>query len=374
MLYLHIPYCRTACTYCDFHFSINHANISNMVDAMCKEMDMRRGFMDTEVPIETIYFGGGTPTLLSARQLDRLFESIFRNFKLAPGLECTMEANPDDLTLGKLHEIKNYPVNRLSIGVQSFFDDELQLMNRAHDSKQARQSVLHAVDSGFENITIDLIYGIPGSGMARWAKNLELAFSLPVKHLSCYGLTVEPGTLLHKQVAQGMVVAASEDSYSEQFGYLMDAAVANGFEHYEISNFARPGFRSRHNSRYWNDTPYLGIGPSAHSYNRHVRQWNVSGNTPYIQAIGKGEYPCKTEELSIRDRYNEYVMTRIRTLEGIDLDQIIERFGEPFGKHFLHHVSTYIDSGFVNRSGNHYRLSRSGQYIADRIASDLFQI
>jgi len=374
MLYIHIPYCRTACTYCDFHFSVNHANANEMVESLCKEMEMRKDFLNQDGPIETIYLGGGTPSLLSSQQLDRLFDSIFKHFRVATGFECTLEANPDDLTKTKLKELQQMPVNRLSIGVQSFFDDELSLMNRAHDSDQSKQSIFNSVDAGFENITIDLIYGIPGSSLARWAKNLEMAFSLPVKHLSCYGLTVEKGTLLQKQVAQGLVVEESEDSYSEQFGYLMDAAVTNGFEHYEISNFARPGFHSRHNSRYWNDTPYIGIGPSAHSYNRKTRQWNVSGNASYIQSIAKGELPCKVEELTPRDRYNEYVMTRLRTHEGVDITQLTDRFGEAISHHFTKNVASFVSDGFVSQSGVHFRLTRSGQYIADRIASDLFYL
>ena len=374
MLYLHIPYCRTACTYCDFHFSINHSSIGNMVDAMCKEMEMRSGFLDRHFPIETIYLGGGTPSLLSDSNLNKLFDSIFKNFNIAGSFECTLEANPDDLTAEKLREIRKSKVNRLSIGVQSFFDDELKLMNRAHDSDQARRSILNAVDSGFENITIDLIYGIPGSGLVRWANNLEIAFSLPVKHLSCYGLTIETGTLLQKQISQGKVAPASEEAFSEQFGYLMDAAPSNGFEHYEISNFAKPGFRSMHNSRYWNDTPYIGIGPSAHSYNRKSRQWNVSSNSNYIQSIAKGDLPCTIEELSTRDRYNEYVMTRLRTIEGVDIDRLNELFGESFVEHFLTNVASFLNGGFVCRIENQFRLTRSGQYIADRIASDLFAV
>lgn len=374
MLYLHIPYCRTACTYCDFHFSINHSSIGNMVDAMCKEMELRSGFLDCHLPIETIYLGGGTPSLLSDSNLSKLFHSIFKNFNIAESFECTLEANPDDLTAEKLREIKKSKVNRLSIGVQSFFDDELKLMNRAHDSEQARKSILNAVDSGFENITIDLIYGIPGSGLVRWANNLETAFSLPVKHLSCYGLTIEPGTMLQKQISQGKLAPASEEAFSEQLGYLMDAALANGFEHYEISNFAKPGFRSMHNSRYWNDTPYIGIGPSAHSYNRKSRLWNVSSNSSYIQSLAKGDLPCTIEDLSVRDRYNEYVMTRLRTIEGVDIDQLNELFGERFVEHFLTNVDSYLNGGFVCLMDNRYRLTRSGQYIADRIASDLFDV
>lgn len=335
---------------------------------------MRKDFLNQERPIETIYLGGGTPSLLSGQHLERLFDSIFKHFKVAVKFECTLEANPDDLTIVKLKELQQTPINRLSIGVQSFFDDELRLMNRAHDSNQAKQSVFDSVDAGFENITIDLIYGIPGSGLMRWAKNLETAFSLPVKHLSCYGLTIEQGTLLQKQVTQGLVAEENEDSYSEQFGYLMDAAVSNGFEHYEISNFARPGFRSRHNSRYWNDTPYIGIGPSAHSYNRNTRQWNVSGNSSYIQSIANGQLPCKVEELTAKDRYNEYVMTRLRTLEGVDVMQLKDLFGEIMLQHFTKNIAHFIADGFVIQSGSHYRLTRSGQFIADRVASDLFYL
>ena len=343
-----------------------------MVSAICREIEIRKDYIDSSEPLKTVYFGGGTPSLLDKNHIDRIFQTIREHFILDINAEITLEANPDDLTRDKLAELSATPINRLSIGIQSFFDDELQFMNRAHSSKEAVESIHNAKAAGFDNMSIDLIYGIPNSELSKWAKNLEMAFSLPIKHISCYGLTLEPKTKLNKMVSLGQVAIPSDDNFLEQFGYLMEAAISNGFEHYEISNFAKPGFRSNHNSRYWSDVHYMGVGPSAHSYNGISRQWNVSSNSLYMDFITAGEIPFKLEHLSNVDKYNEYVMTRLRTLEGVDLDDLGKRFGARLQEHFSKLITSHIVEGSVLSVNNRFALTRKGQFLADRIAADLF--
>lgn len=343
-----------------------------MVSAICREIQLRKDYLDSSEPLKTVYFGGGTPSLLNKNHIDRIFQTIRGNFILDIDAEITLEANPDDLTREKLAELSATPINRLSIGIQSFFDDELQFMNRAHSSHEAIESIHNAKAAGFDNMSIDLIYGIPNSELSNWAKNLEMAFSLPIKHISCYGLTLEPKTKLNKMVSLGQVTIPSDENFLEQFGYLMEAAISNGFEHYEISNFAKPGFRSNHNSRYWSDVHYMGVGPSAHSYNGISRQWNVSSNSLYVDAIAAGEIPFKLEQLSNVDKYNEYVMTRLRTLEGVDLDELGRRFGVRLQEHFSKLITAHLEEGSVLSVNSCFALTRKGQFLADRIAADLF--
>lgn len=348
--------------------------MDHMVDALCREIGLRAEFLKPPSPLKTVYFGGGTPSMLRSKHLDEIFETIHRYFKLDPEVEITLEANPDDLSSVKLKELAQSPVNRLSIGVQSFNDDELVLMGRSHDSNVAIACVENAAKAGFDNITIDLIYGVPGSGMKQWTHNLNRTFSLPIQHLSCYGMTIEPRTKLHQMVAQGILSTAPDEVYAEQFGYLMDQAIAHGFEHYEISNFAKPGFRSGHNSRYWNDSHYLGIGPSAHSYDGTIRQWNVSSNAAYMASLAKGIVPSQFEQLSQKDKYNEFVMTRLRTIQGVDVNELSGRYGAMFESHFRQLVAPYCESGAVIQNGSRFYLSRSGQFIADKVSSDLFMV
>lgn len=360
--------------YCDFHFSVNTATMDAMVSAICAELDLRRHYLDGSKPIQTVYFGGGTPSLLSAEQLERIFNAIKLHYTIAADVEITLEANPDDLTKDKLQELRHSPINRLSIGVQSFDDQELQFMGRAHDAEEATACIHAASAYGFDNISMDLIYGIPGGGLVSWARNLNQAFSLPIQHLSCYGMTIEPRTKLHQLISSGLTPVATEEAFSEQFGYLIEQTLIHGFEHYEISNFAKPGYRSGHNSRYWNDAWYLGIGPSAHSYNGETRQWNVSSNAAYLDSIQQGLIPCKIERLTAKDKYNEYVMTRLRTLEGVDMIDLSNRFGKESQNYFLSLIEPYCRSGAVIHEGKRYFLSSSGQFIADKVASDLFMI
>ena len=373
LIYFHIPFCRRACSYCDFHFSVNHERMDEVVDALVRELELRNDYLSDRL-VHTIYFGGGTPSLLSEAQLSKLFEAVFRLYQVHPQAEITLEANPDDLTSQKLSELKRSPVNRLSIGVQSFHNEHLQLMNRAHNAVMAGQCILDAAAAGFSNLTIDLIYGIPGMDIRLWRSNLEKAFALPVQHLSCYHLTVESKTVLDKMVREGKVREVSDEQSEEQFVLLTEMAEQHGFEHYEISNFAKDGQYSRHNTAYWQSTPYIGIGPSAHSYNGAARQWNVSSNAAYLDAIRKGEVPSTSELLTIPNQYNEYLMTRLRTMWGVDSEYIFTEFGDPFRSDFLRQIQTYIDSGDVLVSGSAYTLSRSGKLIADRIAARLMVV
>ncbi len=346
-----------------------------MVNALIKELELRKNYLPTkeEKPLlETIYFGGGTPSLLTTDQLLRIFTAIEKYYVIAGDAEITLEANPDDLTKEKLAGLLQTPVNRLSIGVQSFFEKDLVLMNRAHNAVMAIESVSDAASAGFKNITIDLIYGVPGMSENEWLQNLDTAFSLPVQHISCYSLTVEKKTALDKLIRDGKIPDVDDAEAANHFKLLMDKAALNGFEHYEISNFARPGFHSRHNSSYWKDRPYIGIGPSAHSYNGISRQWNIASNAAYVVAINNHEIPAEEEILSLQNRYNEYLMTGLRTREGVDLKFIRETFGESYETDFLQQQQPYIDSGDLLVTGTQFTLSAKGKFIADRITAKAF--
>lgn len=373
MLYLHFPFCRRACSYCDFHFSVNHREMDEVMEAMIMEMEIRKDELPAKI-LDSIYFGGGTPSLMNEKQLHRLFEAIARLFQIAPDAEITLEANPDDLTQEKLKLLRATPVNRLSIGVQSFSDQHLQLMNRAHTAAMALQSIHDAAEAGFTNLTMDLIYGVPGMTIEEWRSNLETAFALPVNHLSCYHLTIEKKTLLNKMVSDGKMVPVHEDESLRQFELLMDLAEAHDFDHYEISNFARKGYYSRHNRAYWNGTPYLGIGPSAHSFNGNERRWNVSSNAAYIASLKRNELPSQGEVLTPQNHYNEYIMTGLRTSTGVDRETILERFGEAVLQDFLIQSSRWMEGGELLQEGSHYFLSRRGKLLADRIAAGFFLV
>jgi len=351
--------------------------MNDVIDALITEINLRKGYLkiDDAVPVlETIYFGGGTPSLLSNQQLSKIFLAIRENYIIADDAEITLEANPDDLTKEKLGELKATPINRLSIGVQSFFDEDLKLMNRAHDAVMAIQSVLLASEAGFKNITIDLIYGVPGMTEERWKENLETAFSLPVQHLSCYSLTVEKRTALDKMIREGVVQQINDELATAHFIQLIKEAEKQGFDHYEISNFGKPGFYSQHNSSYWKDKPYIGIGPSAHSYNGISRQWNISSNAAYVLALQKGEIPAEAETLTLENRYNEYLMTGLRTKWGVNISQIREKFGESFESDFLLQMQPFIESGELVQTNGIYLLSDKGKLIADRIAAKGFVV
>ncbi|MCS6929801.1 MAG: radical SAM family heme chaperone HemW [Saprospiraceae bacterium] len=373
-LYIHIPFCKQACFYCNFHFSTVLRLKSDLLKAILTELELRRNYLGG-LPLSSVYLGGGTPSLLEAAELVALFKRIEALFPVQPNAEITLEANPDDLTKEKLYELRQYtPINRLSIGVQSFFDADLQWMNRVHNAQQALNCISNAQALGFSNLTIDLIYGLPESPDTHWEENLRLAFSLEVPHLSCYCLTIEEGTALAHFVRSGKSKPVDEERAARQFEYLMDEAERHGYEHYEISNFARPSCYARHNSSYWLGEPYLGVGPSAHSFDGVSRQWNIANNALYIKAIEENRIPAEREVLSLAQRYNEYVMTHLRTMWGCCSSHIAKHFGSVYLEYFEKQVQPFIALGQVHVHHDTYSLTRAGKLLADRIASALFWV
>ena len=324
-IYIHIPFCKQACYYCNFHFSTSLRRKNELVAALLSEINLRKDYLAGE-NIETMYFGGGTPSLCTKYEVQSMIESIRNTFNVFADAEVTLEANPDDITDEKLKEWKEAGINRLSIGVQSFFEEDLKWMNRAHTADQADQN-LQLARKYFENISIDLIYGNPLLNNEKWRQNIDRAVAFNIPHLSCYALTVEPKTPLYKMIREERTPDINPDKQSEQFLSLMQWMEEAGYEHYEISNFAKPGYRSRHNSSYWQGRKYIGVGPSAHSFDGKSRQWNVASNNIYIDSINKGIIPCEKEILTLTQKLNEYIMTSLRTIEGLDLDHI-ERAAE----------------------------------------------
>lgn len=370
-VYIHIPYCRQACHYCDFHFSTSVKNTEDMVDAICTEIQRRKNFFRRE-SIETIYFGGGTPSLLSAAQLRNILNAVQTTFAVSEGVEITLEANPDDINPEKLNELKSLGVNRLSIGIQSFSDDVLKWMNRAHTGAEATHSVSLARKAGFDNITIDLIYGVPGLSANDWADTLRKAIDLGVDHISSYCLTVESGTALGHRVAKGTEQAVDDALAATHFQTMLNELEAAGYEQYEISNFARNSRYSRHNTSYWTGEKYLGIGPSAHSYDGNIRSWNVASNPRYIKAIQEGILPSEQEVLSPTDRYNEWVMTGLRTRWGIQPRLALPRYGVNMETLFGESLKNLVESDLAEMQNGRFTLTRKGRLLADGIASELF--
>ena len=371
-IYIHIPFCRKACHYCNFHFSTSLQYKNEFVTALLKEIDLRTAYLQEE-PIETIYFGGGTPSLLEEIELNSIMNHIYRQFNISDNAEITFEANPDDITREKLIIWRRSRINRLSIGVQSFFDDDLKWMNRAHSAQQSTQSILMAQEQGLANLNIDLIYGGPTLNDEKWEANFQRAVTLNIPHLSCYALTVEPKTALEKMIAQHKIENVDSEKQASQFLLLADWATATGYEQYEISNFAKPGMRSKHNSAYWQGKKYLGLGPSAHSFNGNSRQWNVANNSLYIQSIQKEVLPVEIETLTLIQQMNEYIMTSLRTKEGMDLEFITKRFGPKPVARIVQQAKKYLDDGKISTAGNRIQLTRTGKLFADGIASDLFE-
>lgn len=369
-IYLHIPFCRKACHYCNFHFSTSLRAREPMVQALLAELELQRNFLQG-APLQSIYFGGGTPSLLEEGDLQRLLAKVHELHTVLPEAEITLEANPDDLSPDYLRMLKSVGINRLSIGIQSFFDEDLQFMNRAHNAGEARRCLADARAAGFHNLTADLIYGVPGADDARWQANVEYLLEAGIPHLSCYCLTVEPNTALDHFVRKKQVPPVDEEQASRQFEWLCERLQAAGYEHYEISNFALPGHRAVHNTSYWLGQPYLGLGPSAHSFDGQGRQWNVANNALYLRALEAGSIPFEREELSEAQRYNEYVLTSLRTSWGSNLS-ILEQRHPRFTSHFQREVLPFIQAGQVLQEGNTYRLSQEGKLLADHIASSLF--
>lgn len=370
-IYLHIPFCKKACHYCDFHFSTSPQYKDQVIKALRTEIALRKDYLGQE-EIETIYFGGGTPSLLSADEIYLLISEITDHFEVSSKAEITLEANPDDLNPQKVKELRQTPVNRLSIGIQSFYEEDLKWMNRAHTSREAHSSIKRVQDAGYENITTDLIYGFPLLTDEKWEYNIQQLIELQVPHISSYSITVEPATALSSFISKGKEKPMDENQSAAQFIILMDYLQEAGYEHYEISNFAKPGMYSKHNSNYWQGVKYMGIGPSAHSYNGETRQWNVSNNTKYTDAINLKTIPAEIEILEVKDRVNEYIMTSLRTSWGMDLEKISQDFGSDYSNSVKAGLETFIDKGWVNMKDKTAILTREGKLFADHIASELF--
>ncbi|WPU95142.1 radical SAM family heme chaperone HemW [Mucilaginibacter sabulilitoris] len=369
-IYIHIPFCKQACHYCDFHFSTSLKYKDELLQALVKEIRLQKNYLNNET-IETIYFGGGTPSLLEADEINRLLNTITELHTVSSTAEITLEANPDDLDDAKIKSLRQTDVNRFSIGIQSFFDDDLLWMNRAHRSRHAEASVKRAQDAGFENITADLIYGYPLLTDTKWKQNLDKLFELDIPHVSAYSMTVEPQTALAVLINKNKQPPMNDQQSAAQFTVLMQAMADHDFEHYEISNFCKPGHYSRHNSNYWQGVKYLGIGPSAHSYNGEARQWNVANNAKYIQGIETGKLPAETETLTQENRLNEYIMTSIRTMWGLDLNRL-NSIAQASADELLIAARRYFDNGWITKKDDVLYLTHTGKLYADNIAAGLF--
>ncbi len=372
-IYIHIPFCKQRCTYCDFYTQVAPQMIPDLVNALCREMEIRSDYNQHAI-VDTIYFGGGTPSLLSASQFNLIFAAIFSYYTVAPDAEITFEANPDDLSPEFFSEIRNLPFNRISMGIQSFDDNELKAINRRHSGEQAVNAVYYAREAGFKNISIDLIYGLPGQSIEDWEKQLDKGLSLHPEHISIYGLTYEKGTKLWKQREKGLIEVVDEDRMIEMYELLISKIAQAGYEAYEISNFAKPGYRSRHNSAYWKLTPYTGLGPSAHSFDGNSRQWNVSSTRKYIDAIQQGNLLFEKEKLNDTDKFNDFIMISLRTREGLNFETIKQIFDSKYTEHLKSFAQKYIDSGHIISENKRLFLSLKGIHISDAIISDLMYI
>jgi len=374
-IYIHIPFCKQACHYCDFHFSTQLGKKEAMVQSIAKELELRK--LEVDDKVETIYFGGGTPSVLSNEEIEFLIQSVYDNYKVIDHPEITLEANPDDLVSSRAQSrdlfsaYKNAGINRLSIGIQSFFEEDLKLMNRAHNAGEAEQCIQEATRY-FDNITIDLIYGIPGMSNERWKANIQKALDFGLPHISSYALTVEPRTALKKFIEKGVVPDVDDEQAQEQFHILVDTLEAEGFINYEISNFGKPDYFSKNNTAYWLGKTYLGVGPSAHSFDGKQRSWNIRNNPTYIKKIEDGILPKEIETLSTTDRYNEYVMTGLRTIWGVDLYRIASEFGENYLKYLNQQSAKFLAQGLLVVDDGKLLTTKKGKFLADGIASDLF--
>nr|WP_315254824.1 radical SAM family heme chaperone HemW [uncultured Flavobacterium sp.] len=371
-IYIHIPFCKQACHYCDFHFSTSMKKKEEMVLAIAKELQIRKNEFQNEA-VETIYFGGGTPSRLQIADLRLQIDTIYKNFSVAKNPEITLEANPDDLSEDYLIELSKIGINRLSIGIQSFFEDDLQLMNRAHNSAEAKKCLEFATKY-FDNISLDLIYGIPGMSNEKWKHNIETALSFGIPHISSYALTVEPKTALNKLIQTGKIAKPNDESAQEHFAILVETLEANDFIHYELSNFGKTNYFSKNNSAYWLGKKYIGIGPSAHSYDGVSRSWNVSNNSLYIKTILEDQLPNEIEILSISDRYNEYIMTGLRTIWGVSLNRIKAEFGIEYLDYLQKQAQKFLNDDLLSIDDNILKPTAKGKFLTDGIASDLFYL
>jgi oxygen-independent coproporphyrinogen-3 oxidase len=369
-IYIHIPFCRQKCHYCNFHFSVSLKNKALLLEAILREIELNHDFLSTD-RIDTLYFGGGTPSVLRVEELSAIVEKLRQYFTLGDESEFTLEANPDDLNVAYLDGLRRIGVNRLSVGIQSFIDDDLTLMNRSHDAAQARKAFRLMKEAGFADYSIDLIFGMPGSDIRKWEKNLEEALSYQAPHFSMYNLTVEPRTALEHMIKTRTIAPLEEGKMAEQFLFTVEYMLKAGYEHYEISNYSLPGRYARHNTAYWQGKPYLGIGPSAHSFRDDVRQWNVASNARYIRAIQNGELPFERERLSPADRYNEYIMTRLRTMWGVSGEEV-SQLGQVYFIHFKELLDSELEKGRIKKQQERYVLTLKGKLFADEVASNLF--
>ena len=369
-IYLHVPFCNQACHYCDFHFSTNRSDQSFLVSAIIRELYLQKEYLDGE-NIDTIYFGGGTPSVLTGQELHNIMECIWKNFPGAPA-EITLEANPGDLTPAKLEELKSAGINRLSVGIQSFHDPVLKYLNRDHNTLSAIASVQNARSAGISNISIDLIYSIPVQSDSEWRDNVRQAIALNPEHLSAYSLTIEPKTVFGNWASKNKLTPVDDDTSARQLEILIDELEGAGYEHYEVSNFSKPGFHSLHNSSYWKGAKYLGVGPSAHSYNTISRQFNVSNNAAYIKALAKDEIPFDLEVLTREDKINDYLLTTLRTSWGCDLHLLGVSHGYDVGKEHNAYIADLISHQLASLENGCLTLTRKGRLMADKIASDLF--
>lgn len=372
MIYLHIPFCKQKCSYCNFHFSTSFSLKDEMLSAIKKEIQLRHNELENKT-LKSLYFGGGTPSVLSVDEIKSLIDEIQKYFSFDNNIEITLESNPDDLNKNFLKELSQTEINRLSIGTQSFFDEDLKLMNRAHNASEAESSIKRAQDFGLENISIDLIYGSPTSNFEIWKDNLSKTIELQVPHVSSYALTVEPKTALEKWIENGKIRSPEETEQNQEFYYMKDFLKDNGFDHYEISNFGKPGFHSKHNSAYWKSEPYLGIGPSAHSYNGHLeRSWNIANNPIYIKNLNQNILPKEKEILTEKDRFNEMIMIGLRTIWGVDLNRINQNFSSEVIDYLNQEIKSKIESGILEIENNYLKIPEKHWFLADGIASDLF--
>ncbi|WP_367329872.1 radical SAM family heme chaperone HemW [Sphingobacterium multivorum] len=373
MIYVHIPFCKQACHYCDFHFSTSLRYKSEMINAIRREIELRAAYLEDK-KVESIYFGGGTPSLLEADEIAQIIDTIGKHFDIANHAEITLEANPDDLNAAKVDSLRNTAINRFSIGIQSFFEEDLKWMNRAHNQQEALASIMRVQDAGFENITCDLIYGYPLLTDEKWRHNMQQLIDFEIPHISSYSMTVENKTALDHFIKKGLSPAIDSDQAADQMSLLIHTLKAAGYEQYEISNFAKNGLYARHNTNYWKGKHYLGIGPSAHSFNGISRAWNVSNNAKYLTSINSNQLPLEIEELSTLDQINESIMTSLRTMWGLDLIVLESKFGQSVKNRVLNDAKPFLTAGNLVLEDNKLRLTDVGKLMADHIMSDLFII
>lgn len=372
-IYLHIPFCKRRCIYCDFYSTTQNEKKAAYINALCRELDQRKNYLEGE-KIETIYLGGGTPSQLEAKDFEQIFQALYRLYEISPEAEITIEANPDDLTDEYVGMLRTFPFNRLSMGIQTFQEDILRLLHRRHTAQQAVEAFNRCRKAGFTNISIDLMYGLPGETLQTWETDLHQAVSMKPEHISAYHLIYEEGTVLWKLREQHRVEEADEDLSVSLFTQLIHKLKDNGYQHYEISNFCLPGMHSRHNSSYWTGKKYLGCGPSAHSYNGISRQWNVASLDRYIEQVNNGQTYFEVEDLDLYTRYNDFVITTIRTMWGMQLDALKEQFGEKLYNYCLRMAQPHLSQGTLELSNNVLKLTEKGVFISDGIMSDMLWV